>query len=176
MPRQLLLLRHAKSDWKANVDSDYERPLSKRGIKDAPRMGRWLAQQALYPDLVVSSGATRARRTARAVCATLAIPKDKIRWDERIYEATTGTLLAVLADCPPAAGRVLLVGHNPGLEQLLIYLCGSGARVEPGAKLLPTTALAVIDTEREWSELNPDCGQLVQLVRVRELPEEAAAD
>ena len=170
-----MLLRHAKSDWKTDMASDYERPLSRRGIKDAPRMGRWLAQQSLLPDLVLSSAATRAHRTTEAVCAALAIPKDRIRWDDRIYEATTGTLLAVLADCPPAAGRVLLVGHNPGLEQLLIYLCGNGARVEPGAKLLPTTGLAVIETECAWPELNPDCGRLARLVRVRDLPEETVA-
>ena len=115
MTHELLVLRHAKSAWDTGARTDFERPLSKRGLRDAPRMGRFLADEGLVPDHVVSSPAERARQTVIAVCAELGFDDGAIRWDERVYHATTGALMDVLAESPPGARRVLIAGHNPGL-------------------------------------------------------------
>ena len=113
--RRLLVMRHAKSDWDSGPGSDFDRPLAKRGERDAPRMGRWLREQALIPDRVVSSPAVRARQTCLLVCEALAIKKGQIHWEPEIYAAEVTTLLNVLARCPEKTQRLLLVGHNPGL-------------------------------------------------------------
>ncbi len=119
MKRELLVLRHAKSAWDTGARTDFERPLSGRGRRDAPRMGRFLAERGLVPDHVVSSPAERARQTVLAVCAELGLGEDAVRWDERIYHASTGALMDVLAESPAGAHRVLIAGHNPGLEMLV---------------------------------------------------------
>nr|VFJ58388.1 MAG: phosphohistidine phosphatase [Candidatus Kentron sp. DK] len=161
--RELLLLRHAKSDWGTQADSDFERPLSRRGARDAPRVGRWLKARNLAPDLVVSSPAARARRTAGAACGAMGIPEDRIVWEPRVYDAVPGTLLTVLGACVGVA-RVLLVGHNPGLESLLRYLCRS-LPLPPDGKLLPTATLAHIAMPSDWQMLQPGSGHLVSLTR-----------
>lgn len=163
--RQLLILRHAKSAWDAAVANDFDRPLSKRGKHDAPRIGGWLRRQGLVPDLVVSSPAKRARKTTTKVCQELGIPKQEIRWDARIYEATTDTLLAVLSECRADAQTVMLVGHNPGLEDLLAYLCGADLSLPADGKLLPTAALARLRVVPDWKHLQANCATLVSMVR-----------
>jgi phosphohistidine phosphatase SixA len=91
MSRELLILRHAKSAWNTDAASDFERPLAKRGKKAAPRVGRFLLQQGLVPDFVVSSPAMRARQTVIAVCGQMDINPDQISWDDRIYGGWTIT-------------------------------------------------------------------------------------
>lgn len=171
MFRQLLILRHAKSDWTSNARTDFERPLAKRGKKEAPRMGTWLRQQKLVPDYVVSSPARRAKQTTLKVYEALNIKDLQIHWDPRIYEATTEELLNVLADCPSHAKRVLLVGHNPGLESLLMYLCGSNITRPDDGKLLPTTALAYLKMPEVWADLSPCIAELISITRSRSLPQ-----
>jgi phosphohistidine phosphatase len=168
--RQLLILRHAKSAWDTAVATDFDRPLSKRGKQDAPRVGGWLRRQGLVPDLVVSSPAKRARKTTIKVCRELGIPKQEIWWEPRIYGATTEMLLRVLAACQADAEIVLLVGHNPGLEHLLEYLCGSDVSLPTDGKLLPTAALARLRVAANWKHLRPDCATLVSITRSRSLP------
>lgn len=169
--RQLLVLRHAKSAWDTAVVSDFDRPLSKRGKRDAPRLGGWLRQQGLVPDLVVSSPAKRARKTTTKVCRELGIPKQEICWEPRIYGATTETLVQVLSECRSDAAIVLLVGHNPGLEDLLDYLCGDDHLVPTDGKLLPTAALARLRVTAEWKYLEPNCATLVSIMRPSSLPD-----
>lgn len=167
--RQLLLLRHAKSAWDTVVTNDFDRPLSKRGKQDAPRVGGWLRRQALVPDLVLSSPAKRARKTTTKICRELGIPKEEIGWEPRIYGASTEALLEVLTECRADAQVILLVGHNPGLETLLTYLCGSDIAAPADGKLLPTAALARLRVAAEWKHLQPDCATLVSITRVRSL-------
>jgi phosphohistidine phosphatase len=167
MPRELLLLRHAKSDWDAKSPSDFDRPLAKRGKKDAPRVGEWLYREGLVPDLVVSSPAERARQTAVKVCKSMDFKKKKIAWDEEIYDADVPALLAVLARCPEQAATVLLIGHNPGLEELLRYLAGDEVESPSDGKLLPTATLARLEMPNDWSNLEPGCAQLVNICRPR---------
>lgn len=167
VPRELLILRHAKSAWNVDAATDYDRPLSKRGKQAAPRVGAWLRQQGLLPDLVVSSPAKRAKKTTLKVCQELGIAKREVWWEPRIYEATTRTLLEVLAEFPEGAKTVLLVGHNPGLEDLISYLCGPELAVPADGKLLPTATLARLHVPADWRTLQPGCGTLVSLTRPR---------
>nr|VFK13023.1 MAG: phosphohistidine phosphatase [Candidatus Kentron sp. LFY] len=162
--RELLLLRHAKSDWKVAVSSDFERPLSKRGARDAPRVGQWLNRQGLRPDLVISSPATRAHRTARQVCKAFGIEENHIDWEARIYDSDTRVLLDILAECSPQAARVLLVGHNPGLVLLLTYLC-SALESPPDGKILATATLARLGMPPDWRALHPGSATLLSLTR-----------
>lgn len=170
MSRQLLILRHAKSDWDSGTSTDFERPLAKRGQRDAPRMGRWLDEQGLIPDYVVSSPALRAKQTTLKVCETLKIEATRLHWEGRIYEASAGILLEVLANCPESSSVVLLVGHNPGLEMLLRYLC-SDIPIPADGKLLPTATLADVEMPDSWSRLDPGAGRLRSLTRPRSLPD-----
>ena len=105
MPRRLLILRHAKSSWDSGASTDFERPLAKRGKRDAPRMGHWLKKQHLKLGHVVSSPAERARQTTLEVCKVLGVKKKRISWDDRIYDGYTKQLLQVLADVPRLEGN-----------------------------------------------------------------------
>jgi phosphohistidine phosphatase len=132
--KHLLLLRHAKSSWDHPSLADHQRPLNRRGERDAPRMGRWICQHNLEPDLVISSSAVRAEQTAQAVvmeCDT----GEPLQVLDELYHAPADTYLSVLARLPDQVERVLMVGHNPGIESLLEWLSGEPAR-------MPTAALA----------------------------------
>jgi phosphohistidine phosphatase len=170
MSRQLLILRHAKSAWDTDAPTDFERPLAKRGNKDAPLIGQWIRDGALTPDLVVSSPAERARQTALKVCEATGIDKRDIQFDRRIYDASLDDLLRVLADCPADAATVMIVGHNPGLELLLEYLCGSDGTPTPAdGKLLPTATIARVALPDAWDQLAMGAGKLVSITRPRSL-------
>jgi len=165
MPHELIILRHAKSDWDSGASSDFERPLSKRGKRDAPRVGQWLKEQDLVPDYVISSPAKRAKKTALAMCEALAIPRKQLHFDERIYLADRETLLQVISAIPSKVRRLMLVGHNPGLDELLLYL----SEIEPSytatGKLLTTAAVACLLLPHDWSRLERASAELRLLVR-----------
>jgi len=172
MSRYLLLLRHAKSAWDTGVADDFERPLAKRGMKDARRMGQWMRGEGLAPDHVLSSPAVRAQETSILVCKELGISKKDLHFDRRIYEADVTTLLAVLADCPQGRNTIMLVGHNPGLEELLTWLWGEKTALPEDGKLLPTATLARLRMPRDWAQLERGCGRMIVLTRPRSLPEQ----
>ena len=169
MPRELLILRHAKSDWDSGAASDFERPLAKRGKKDAPRVGEWLYREGLVPDLVISSPAQRAKETAVKVCKSMDYKTKKIRWEKQVYAGNLTNLLRVLGRCPAEARIVLLVGHNPGLEDLVVHLAGDEVDEPKDGKLLPTATLARLETHDDWSNLDPGCAQLISITRPRNL-------
>jgi phosphohistidine phosphatase len=169
MSRELLILRHAKSAWDTDAATDFERPLAKRGRKAAPRVGHFLLQQGLVPDFVVSSPATRARQTVIAVSGQMAISPEQIRWDDRIYGGGNASLVAVLRDCPIGARRVLIAGHNPGLETLLQYLCHHVVPIPADGKLLPTATVAHLLIESKWSDLDSGAARLLSITRARSL-------
>ncbi len=170
MARELFILRHGKSDWDAGTD-DFHRPLKNRGKHGAQRIGLWLAQQNLFPDLVISSTAERAMATAQKCCKALGIPAKLIQRDKRIYLASTVELLTVLADCNPNANRVMLVGHNPGLEELLLYLTNERVNIPEDGKLLPTATVAQLQMPDDWSSLQKGQAKLLQIVRATSLSE-----
>jgi phosphohistidine phosphatase len=170
--RELLVLRHAKAS-RGGHESDFDRPLTKRGRRDAPRMARWIKARDLLPDCIVSSPARRARETAELVVEELELAKDAIRWEPRVYEASARDLMTVLLDCPAAARRVLLVGHNPGLEDLVHRLAGGSVREPEEGKFLPTGALARLRVAVPWNELRAGAAELVDLARPRFLDDDA---
>ena len=140
--RTLILLRHAKSDWSGD-EADIDRPLAKRGRRQAPDAGSWLATNIDSIDLAVVSPATRARSTWDLVAAELAVhPRTRI--DDRVYAASDDELLAVLQELPDDVETVVLVGHNPGIEDLASLLTGEWTP-------MPTSALAVITVADSWS-------------------------
>ncbi|MDP3878588.1 MAG: histidine phosphatase family protein [Methylobacter sp.] len=169
MPHELLLLRHAKSDWSIEMD-DFSRPLKKRGRRAAKQIGRWLAEQKLTPDAILSSPAIRALATAQRVCKQLGIAESAIISDPSIYEANAETLLALLK-LRGEERRVLLVGHNPGLEDLLLKLTPNSIPLAANGKCLPTAALAHLVFSGEWIELAEGSAKLVTLIRPDNLPE-----
>jgi phosphohistidine phosphatase len=169
MSRELLILRHAKSDWDSSARTDFDRPLAKRGRKDAPRVGRWLKEQRLLPDYVVSSPAERAKQTVIAVCEQMDIGPRDINWDSRIYHASSGALLDVLNESPPEAQRVLIAGHNPGLEILLQNLSANEVPMPSDYKLMPTAAVAHLEILSPWHELEGGLARLISLTRSRSL-------
>lgn len=167
--RELLLLRHGKSAWDAGVARDFDRPLAERGRQDAPRMGRWMRSQALMPDWIISSPAARARQTAEYVLHELTVAADRVRYDGELYMANRAALLAALGRCPADTERVLLVGHNPGLDSLLEYLCGPGLPRTRHGKLMTTAALAMLSMPADWNRLQPGCARLACLMRPKQL-------
>ncbi len=119
----LSLIRHAKSSWKNPELADFERPLNKRGKRDAPVMGRRLAALDFKPDLILSSPAKRAARTAKAIADELGSSTSKIDFNEEIYEATSpAELLEVIRSLDPGLAHVALIGHNPALTELSNWL------------------------------------------------------
>jgi phosphohistidine phosphatase len=166
--KRLILLRHAKSSWSDDGLSDSERPLSGRGERDAPRMGVRLRERGIRPDLVLSSPALRARRTASLVARALDYPDDAIRLDATLYLAAPVEILAVVAEQADAVDCLLVVGHNPGLTELTNLLL-------PELELanLPTAGTVVVDcaTER-WAEVRNAQRRLVYY----DYPKNATAD
>lgn len=163
--KTLLLLRHAKSSWKVADQPDFERPLNGRGERAAPLMGRHLRRQKVEPDLILCSPAERARQTA-ALFAEAAKLAAELRYDERIYEASALRLLEVVTQADEAADTVLLVGHNPGLEELILLLTGE-------TRLMPTAALAKIDLAADkWSKVKEQTGRLDWVVKPKDLEED----
>src|SRR2546421_2803791 len=119
--KTLLLLRHAKSSWADPGQPDFERPLNERGRASAPVMGRFLARRMLKPDVVVCSPAERARETA-ALALEAAELSPPMRYDTRIYEAGAARLVEVVREIAEPAASAMLVGHNPGMEELITLL------------------------------------------------------
>ena len=172
MSRELWLLRHGKSDRNLAMD-DFDRPLKKRGKRAAQRIGAWLHQQRLIPDWIASSPAKRAFTTAKIVQKALAVDGLGIMQDKRLYQEGFERLKLVLAECPLETRRVLLVGHNPELEDLLIHLAGAD-NLPDTDKLLPTAALARLVMPDDWTHLAAGCASLLSITNPKSLPEEAA--
>jgi len=155
-------LRHAKSSWKDKELADFERPLNSRGRKAAETMGAFLKQEKVSPDLILSSCAVRARETIDILLRS-ARAKADLRFDERIYEAPASRLLEVITEIDKGAQSVLIVGHNPGLEELVALLTGK-------VETMPTAALAKITFRTSnWANAGERPGDLEWLVRPKQL-------
>ena len=167
--KTLYVLRHAKSDWGDESLRDFDRPLNPRGRKAAKAVGRAMRDRGIHPDLVIVSPAVRAKQTVGRVLDGYGrdLP---VHEDRRIYEAATETLIEVITHAPDDAERLMLVGHNPGFQDLIVALAqDSGLRGEV-ATGFPTAALAEIRFPIEsWSEIAPDSGQLDGVIKPRDL-------
>ena len=154
-PRRLMLLRHAKSDWPDVPDQ--ERPLAKRGRHDAPVVGRWLRAHGYRPDTVICSVARRTRQTWELVAPELG-GSPSVTFEPRAYAASAQTLLYLVRELPGTSRAALLIGHNPGIEDLATYLAEAPAA--PGAPpspplRFPTAAVAVFEFTGDWPDLTP---------------------
>ncbi len=168
MKHQLWLFRHAKSDWDKHVP-DSKRPLSKRGKKNAIRMGQWMSENRLIPDHIISSTAERAFQTCEFLQQGFQGEINVPVWDERLYMADHNTLLQVIQEQSNHVEKLMLVGHNPGLDDLLKFLCGEDLPLTGKGKLMTTSTLAVVELTDTWSNIKPSENHLVQLSRPKEI-------
>lgn len=168
MSRELFILRHAKSDWDSGVSLDQERPLNKRGRKDAPRIGAWMREHYLYPGWVYCSTAVRARETLAAVVRELLLPEEHITYSKGLYLADLAKLLIFLREIPAEHNSIMLVGHNPGLDYLVNHVSKTSISLTASGKLMTTGALAHFKLPDDWSELARQ-GELLQIVRPADL-------
>jgi phosphohistidine phosphatase len=161
--KHLTVLRHAKAEHIEEYPTDLERPLTPRGQKDARTIGEFLASAEPAIDWIVSSPAQRTRQTADAVTAALKF-KRGIVWQEAIYEAEADTLLSVLAQVPVEMEHVVIIGHNPGMEELISGLT-AGSPTRLGISMPPAGIAQVTLEIFGWNQIRWGCGTLHCLVR-----------
>lgn len=153
--KTILFLRHAKSDWNNPGLADFDRPLAKRGMKDAPRMGSVLIRYGCMPDLVVSSPSLRTRQTVELSLLENGY-QGEILWERSLYGGSVFDYLALIQSLPESVESPLLVGHNPGMEETISSLIvpRTHSLAEGSHLRVPTAGLAMLDTDiTHWSEL-----------------------
>ncbi|MET9735271.1 histidine phosphatase family protein [Streptomyces sp. NPDC006458] len=160
-PRRIVLFRHAKADWPQV--NDHDRPLAERGRMDAAEAGRRLADTGIPFDLALCSTATRTRETWKLAVHELP-HRPRTVYEERVYEASPGELIAVLNETPDDARHLVLIGHNPGVHSLAEILSGESegdTAVRMNRRGFPTAAYAVLTFSGAWKSLEPGVGTLV---------------
>jgi phosphohistidine phosphatase len=163
--KTLLLLRHAKSSRDDPGLLDFDRPLAPRGTKDAPRIGKELKKRKLLPDLIIASPAVRAKETIEAVIQAANLDFNP-QFDESIYGASSDQLLALVRLIPDRSSCALMVGHNPGFEELVEQLTGA-------YKQMPTAAVACIELQvNHWQEVQDHAGKLAWLMTPKQLDDQ----
>jgi phosphohistidine phosphatase len=165
---RLHLLRHAKSSWDDQALSDRDRPLAPRGRRAATRIARWAREHHVRPQLVITSSAVRARETLQGVLPGLGEPEVSI--EVALYAASAETLLQRVRAVPDEVDEAMLVGHNPGLGDLILSLAAPGELRDRAEAKVPTGALATLEAKiASWSELEPGGARLVSFIVPREL-------
>ena len=170
MKRTLLILRHAHAAGERGGADDFDRPLSARGERDAAEAGAELRARGRSPDLILCSPARRTRATAQAVLDALweppAAPRPgAVRYEPELYNAPLPVLMRFVRECPEQTGCLLLVGHNPGLDDLLEHLADEPPPRKANGKLMTTAALACLETDAPWSGLGQGGAHLTALLR-----------
>lgn len=163
--RRLVVLRHAKSAWPMGVP-DHERPLAPRGRRDAPAAGRALLETDCLPDLAVCSTAVRARHTWELASAQWGTPPP-VRYDRRVYAGAVPKLLHVVHEVPDEVRTLLLIGHNPGLEELVLELAGDALdnALDDVRTKFPTSATAFLSWRGEtWASLTQGTALLTDMI------------
>lgn len=175
--KSLTLLRHAKSAWDDPVARDFDRPLNPRGRRAARTIGREMSRLGLTFDVILASPAQRVVETLAEVSQTF--PMDAPKYDKRIYLASTAALIDLVRESEVSVERLLLVGHNPGLESLALTLINaqpSTLRTELEAKY-PTGTLAEIELPiTRWADIDEESGTLTRFIRPRDLDPELGPD
>lgn len=166
--KQLLLIRHGKSDWDHPGLSDHDRVLNERGLRDAPRMAVALQKRGIVPDLIVTSTAMRAATTATIVADGLGYPAGRLVKVPELYLAPPRTILRVVQGLEESAGTALIFGHNPGMHEAVNLLCE-----EAGLEDFPTLAIARIElAEDYWGGVEWGGGLLVEYLTPRSVAED----
>lgn len=168
MPREIIFLRHGKAFHAAGME-DFSRPLKDSGKRKAQRVGVWLQQHGLIPDHVVASPAERAKVTAEKCCKAMGLGTAQVNLDASLYLADMSTILRVLRHVPASSSRVLLVGHNPGLEQTVHRLSG-GSGFGNIAERMDVTSLAHFSLSQPWRLLEADACRRLTLLHAADLP------
>jgi phosphohistidine phosphatase len=163
--RKILMMRHAKSSWEDSSLSDFDRPLNSRGLRDAPRMGAWLRDSGIMPDLVISSPAARAKATALHVTDELGFDRDEIVWEENLYFNGTRAYIDAVRDAGDDAETVMTVGHNPMTESAMSSLSDKAFTYA-----VPTAAIACFELKAEsWKDLKTGSCKLLWFMRPKDL-------
>ena len=154
--KRIFLIRHAKSGWKNPGLKDFDRPLSKHGKKNAPEMGRCLAQYSLLPDLFISSPARRAIETAQVIAKAIGFSVEKIIPNSKVYEARVPELLEILKETDVSHKTVLLIGHNPSLTDFINSICNYSL------DNLPQGGIFCVDFRSlSWKEIDQQTGRVI---------------
>jgi phosphohistidine phosphatase len=170
--KTVTLFRHAKSGDKDNPNvADIDRPLADRGLKAAPKMGMALRDRGVRPDLILCSPSVRTRQTL-ALAQALAWDKPpETRFEKKLYEATAQTLLKLVKEAPDNVGHVMLIGHNPGLQDLAVSLAAPGPDREKLMQKLPTaSAVSFAFGHKRWKNLKPGAGRVILFISPNTLP------
>ena len=169
--KRLLLLRHAKSDWNTPGQADFDRPLAPRGEQAAPRIGKFIREQGLEPDLVLCSSAVRTRQTWNLAAAQLDVRPPVVDLRD-LYHASPHAVLDVIRDHGGDAATVCVVGHHPGIDGAVLMLAGGGDRaaLDRIRTKYPTGALAVLESGiDDWAAIMPGIAELTRFITPREL-------
>jgi len=151
--KTLYLVRHAKSSWKHPELDDFERPLNKRGKRDAPAMGQFLLQKGIKPDIIISSPAVRASVTTKIISDILSYPFNRVAYSDDIYEAGISSLFKILSKVENKYNSGMIVGHNPGMTYFANTLAST--RIDN----IPTCGIFCTDLDiSSWQEISEDCG------------------
>jgi phosphohistidine phosphatase len=162
--KRLFLLRHAKSSWDDADLADRDRPLAPRGRRASKVMARHLRDEEISPSLVLCSSARRTRETLEAVG-----PSGEVRIEDELYGASEAELLERLRRVPEEIESVMLIGHNPAIQELALGLASGGDRLEDVERKFPTGALATLTLPGAWRQLSPGSAELVAFVKPKEL-------
>lgn len=168
--KTIYLARHAKSSWNSGAPTDFDRPLSNRGVADAVSMGNELNNLAWKPEKIISSSAIRAKQTCQTLCDKLDFSFECVVWNRDIYAAYMVTLLQILSALSESTKSVMLIGHNPAMEDLLIHFCGgANAYKQKNGKLFTTGNVVKITVESTWKDLAMCEANLERILRPKEL-------
>lgn len=166
--KRLHLLRHAKSSWNDPTLADHDRPLAPRGRRAAKVMAEHLARKGISPELVVCSPSRRTRQTLKRLAPALR-KSAEVRIEPELYAAPAADLLDVLHEVPDEVESVMLIGHNPGIQDLALSLASAGPEIQRLRSKFPTAALATLELDGTWRELAPGSAELASFVKPKEL-------
>jgi len=161
---ELLVMRHAKSDW-SGFQADIDRPLNKRGRNDADTMGARLLAMHLVPDRIVSSPSQRTRDTIAGLQHHLKLDADSIEYDPMLYLASKSLLLDCIRDNIVEGERLMILAHNPGIDDLVERLSDRPIPLTDSMKLMTTAAIAHFKVDLDKGRFNPSAAKLIQLLR-----------
>jgi len=166
---RLIIMRHAKSDWHSSASSDFDRPLSSRGERDGVRMGKWLQKKQFYPEYIISSPATRTRQTSNLVAEEMKFPSDEIIYLRPLYLASLSELLATVESHSNNVNCMLIVGHNPGMDDLLCHLATEPPAFTSTGKLMTTANIAVLNFGKKAISVESHSASVELLARPKEI-------